>query len=368
MALSAYLDSLFRYTPYDVSDKEARAIALNKEEWIVSKLLRKRFRRSAVHPDTRATISEKVRLTLDEEVPLYIIVGFGGYKHFWNPSHPRVDFAELFNLEFMARYLAPVVAVHEPGVILEYESEDLILTLIDNYPPSALDDYAASFRGLLREFQKRAGLPANFQIRFMRPQEEEPYRSNDYQTKLFQKIEALRAENEKEWETLSAQERQERLHRTPRSIMWRGHDDLTTLSDEEREKKLVESKILNETYYEADFEFRGDYFEGGNHIPVVLTWGLSSENVGHWLTLASTDSSTVDFWIGRGILEQHEERFVNRIVSRTQYARLGGDLTVYPALDWAAGVPELVNLEQIEVVPANILLAAVAQGRAPTRT
>lgn len=72
-----------------------------------------------------------------------------------------------------------------------------------------------------------------------------------------------------------------------------------------------------------EVNFIGDYYNGENRIPVVLTWGLSFDNKEmNWLTLGSTFSSTVDFWIGRGILERHENKFVPRIVSATQYDKI----------------------------------------------
>ncbi|MFH1832825.1 MAG: hypothetical protein ABH816_01475 [Candidatus Levyibacteriota bacterium] len=70
---------------------------------------------------------------------------------------------------------------------------------------------------------------------------------------------------------------------------------------------------------EADYEFRKDYFAGDNHISLVLSWGTTEMNVDNCLTLGSTYSSSVDFWIGRGILEDRGNKFVPRIVSKNQH-------------------------------------------------
>lgn len=43
-------------------------------------------------------ISQKIQLAVDANEPIYLIIIFGGYKHFWNDSYPHVDWAELFNL------------------------------------------------------------------------------------------------------------------------------------------------------------------------------------------------------------------------------------------------------------------------------
>jgi hypothetical protein len=344
----SHLDSLTSFTPYEVTAKDERALVMDRESWIVRKLLRKPFRRGPLHPDAMEDVRLKVRRSLSDSEPIYLIICFGGYKHFWNSSHPYVDYAELFNLSFMTRFLAPILAVHEPGAILDYESEDLVLPLIDNYPPGALEKYASSFRALVEQYTSRTTLPTNLTIRLMRPQDEDPFKSHGYAVKLFERIDDLRGAKEEEWAALSENDRAERLHRTPRSIMWNGREDLTGLSDDERLQRMIRSKVLNETYYDADFEFREEYLTGGTHIPFVLTWGRSSENVGNWITLASTDSSTVDFWIGRGILDHQGSRLINRIVSRTQYESARCEITSYPGLDWG-DLPELANLRSIDV-------------------
>jgi hypothetical protein len=360
-AVSAHLDSLLTFPRLQLTPKDERAIRADRSDWIVRHLLLKRYRRAPVHPDTLADVQRKVALSLSSNEPIYIIVCFGGYKHFWNPSHPYVDFAELFNLNFMARYLAPILLVHKPGIILEYEAEDIVIPLIDNYPEERLDAYAASFRALIREYVRRSKCPDNFRIRYFRTQEEEPYKSQNYTKRLFERITELRGKKEAEWKLLSKKEQADRLHRTPRSIMWAGRTDLTHLSNAEREAKMIESKILNETYYDADFEFKLDYFTGGTHIPVVQTWGLSSENTGHWLVLASTDSSTVDFWIGRGILERDSSRAFDRVVSHRQYDAVRSVLFRQPGYSWAGDVLGLQNLKEVEVVERSAFDAAVAQ-------
>lgn len=131
--------------------------------------------------------------------------------------------------------------------------------------------------------------------------------------------------------------------------MWKGKEDWTKFTGKEREEKIIESKMLNEAYYDADYEQRKDYFEGSNHIPIVLSWGKTYENATNWLTLGSTFSSMVDFWVGRGIVEEREDKFVPRIVSQNQYKEIKDKLeTVKTNL-----VP-LKNFELIEVYKGQL--------------
>ena len=350
--VKAHLNYLLDFPGGELSQVDSQSAKTNKPLFILDKLLNKKFRRAPVHPERRKDIEAKVNMSIKANEPIYLIICFGGYKHFWNASHPKIDFAELFNLHFMSEYVAPILKVHEPGVVLDYESEDVIIPAIDNYPKKSLDEYSASFRALLSAYQERCNLPPNFKINLVRPQELEYYKKQDYETRLFKRIEERRANKIKTWEALSDREQQERLHRTPRSIMWKGEKDLSGLNDKEKEKWIVRSKIDNEIYYDADFEFRGEYLTGGNHIPLVLSWGLCEENAGHWLTIASTKASTVDFWIGRGILDIYNGKVLDRVISQRQYKKIKPNLKVCDGFEWA-DASTLENLKTIDVLEDN---------------
>lgn len=126
------------------------------------------------------------------------------------------------------------------------------MPLIDNYPEEFLDAYAQSFRKLISIYSKK--LPSNFKINYVRSQEQ-------YDTsKLFAKIKEMLPERIKQWRALPEEEKEKRLHRTPKSIMWKGIEDWSFLSEDEKNKKMEISKITNEVYYDADAEFRGEYF------------------------------------------------------------------------------------------------------------
>ena len=138
---------------------------------------------------------------------------------------------------------------------------------------------------------------------------------------IIQEVEKLLPERWVKWGTYTPEQKDNELKRSMRSVFWNGKLDLTQLSEEERQNKVIESRLIELAYYdiEAKAEFLGNYFLEDNHIFVCFSFGLSPDNYDHWLTLGSTYSSIVDFWIGRGILEKNNEGFVNRIVSKRQY-------------------------------------------------
>jgi hypothetical protein len=345
-----YLDGLFHFPEAALSAEESRVATEDIVKFIVNRLFSRQFRRTKVHPDTQKDIEDKVKKSVESNKPIYLVICFGGYKHYWNPSYPNVDFAELFNFHFMAEWVAPILKVYKPGVNIDYEFENIVVPMVDNYPKRDIDIYADSFKALIAEYMTRAKPPQNFRINAFIPQELEEYRQKDYENRLFKRMEELMPKRAEEWAGISDDERKNRLHRTPKAFMWKGDKDLSGLSEKEKEDIMIRSKELIEAYYEADFELRGDYFVGGNHIPVLLSFGLSAENVGHWLTITAAKGSNVDFWVGRGIVEASEGRIVPRIVSHNQYDALKQKIKTTEGFKWVAEGSLLKNLKSIDVV------------------
>lgn len=348
-AIAKYIEErLAKFSHYSLTEDDINFIEKQgKSEFILKKLLLKNFRKSKVHEDTRNAIKQKIAMSIEKNIPIHLIICFGGYKHFWNPSHPTADWAEFFNLKFMEEIVSPILAVHAPGVILDYESEDVIIPWMDNYSEQDMDEYAGSFRHLINVLSK--SYPQNFKINYIRSQEQ-------YNTQLlFDGINERLPQKIKEWCGLSDEEKNKRLKRSPNSIKWQGKKDLTNMNDDEKEKKIQMSKMLNELYYEVDFLFRKDYFEGENHIPLVLSWGLSDENVGHWVVIGSTRASQVDFWIGRGILEYRSGKFIERVLSKKQYDSIKSGLKKFRT----EGIT-FKNFKEIEVYEGFLDLANIS--------
>ncbi len=148
--IKQYIKDLLSVFPeYIVSPEDEEKIKHDRAQWMAGKLTLKKFRKAKVTEKTKLDILQKIRMSVKENKPIHLIVCLGGYKHFWNPSAPRADWAEFFNLVFMTEYVAPVLKIYPPGVILDYESEDAIMPVIDNYPEEHLDAYAGSFRELI---------------------------------------------------------------------------------------------------------------------------------------------------------------------------------------------------------------------------
>lgn len=312
-----YLKELLEIFPaYQLTEDDKKLVQRNTAEFILSKLLRKKFRKQKLHPDTIKEFTEKIAARVKNNEPIHFTIPFGGYKHYWNPSHPEPDWAEIFTLRFLTEWVSPIIASYDKGVVIDFISEDMILSRMNNYPEEVLEKYSLSFRAVLDIYKK--SLPKNFSINYFRVGDK--YDKN----KIVSEVEALLPERWKKWAAYTNEEKEMELKRSRRSVMWKGKEDLTSLSDDAKEKKMIESRLIELAYYdtEAKSEYLGDYFTEDNHIPICFSFGLSPDNATHWITLGSTYASTVDYWIGRGILEKGEQGFTPRIVSKEQYQKI----------------------------------------------
>lgn len=325
-SITDYLRRLLtEHEPYVLSGDDRNKLAQNKVQFITGKIGRKKFRRHELVDKTRQAISEKVAISIKEDKPLHFVIPFGGYKHFWNPSYPEPDWAELFNFRYLAEYVAPVLAVHKPGVIIEYMSEDVILNRMNNYPQKALDRYSEIFRQVQSWYSQY--IPKNLKFRFFRVGE------RCKGDKIVKTIEKLLTQRRKAFAELSKEQKKQELHRSFRSVFWGGDKDLTNLSEHDKEERVIESRLIELAYYETESkpEFMGNYLGEDNHICICFSFGTTHDNDEYQdLTLGSTYGSLVDFWIGRGILTQKDGTFRPRIISRNQYAALKNKLETIP--------------------------------------
>lgn len=326
---------------YELSLDETRQAARSKSDFITRKILRKKYRRRA-DGNRRAKIAAKVVQCICEDRAIGFTIPFGGYKHFWNPSYPQPDWAELFHFRQMTEYLLPILAVHAPGVVLEYVSEDLIVPRMDNYPDEALDAYASSFHQIVDWYDHFT--PNNLEMRF--------WRLGDYYDKqaIIDRIEQALPARLEAFHKLPADQQAHELRRSVRSVFWNGKQDLSSLNAEQRHVRIIEARLMEKAFSDIAFgpDFAGTYYDDDNRICTCFSFGMSSDNdIRCFLTLQSSPGSIVDHWIGRGVLQEHGQRLRGTIVSRLQYRQLLNRIHATPVK--RPSVP-LANCRSIEIV------------------
>ena len=90
------------------------------EEFIIWKLLSKKFRKYSIDEKTREHIKISIRLNIKNRQPIQFIFPFGGYKMWCLPSFPYPDWAELFSISYYCSYIAFITKVYKPGAKLYF--------------------------------------------------------------------------------------------------------------------------------------------------------------------------------------------------------------------------------------------------------
>jgi hypothetical protein len=307
---------------------------------IIDRLFSKKYRKYKIDPSVKEDISKQLDQIIANNQKIIFTPAFGGYKHHWSGSYPYTDWAEIFNLKFLLEYLAPIFNSYEKGIEIEYESEEVIIEKINNMPQEDINKYTQSWYKLLELFNSK--LSDNVKIKYTLAKES------------YSKEKLFKAMNEKyqEFDELfdTYEDKDYRLSKASTNIMWNGKEDLTNLTEEEKQDYIKKSRVLDEVFLAVDFELREAFFFQENRILLCFSFGLCPEGA-EALHIGSCASSMVDFWAGIGILEIREGKIVPRIISKTQFDKIGNDL-----------IKISVDIEELKQVNSNYDFVYVYNG------
>ena len=132
------------------------------EEAVLARVMSKKFRKLKVDQDTIDFTRGSIKIALEGNKPLSIGCVHGGTKLWRFDEYPEVDWAELFNMIYYAKWMRYIAAVYEPGVVLEYFSMDIVQQRLNNLPRSETNQYTQTFKTIINWFKRY--LPDN--IRF----------------------------------------------------------------------------------------------------------------------------------------------------------------------------------------------------------
>lgn len=302
----------FNNFPETSLDKE------NFKQEVLRRLFLKRYSKKAQFDAAKEYTETKLDNILKDNLPFIFCFCFGGYKHFWSPTYPEPDWAEVFTIKFLMEYILPIAKSYDYGVNLEFESEEVAISDMNNVPQEGLDKYNKVFKELLDYINKKTDEPINLNLVLAKDfydKEELLSKMNDYIKDVGDRFEKL-----------DEKEKIIRLRRAETNIKWDGIKDLTKLNENERKKVIYDSRILNEAFLDIDYELRGkEYFEKENLIPLLGTFGYGAGGE-LWLHVASNKTSVVDFWTGIGILEVRENEILERTLSEKQFNNIKNQL------------------------------------------
>ena len=288
------------------------------KEQILNRLFSRKWSRKAQYEEAKKYTEEKVDNILTNNLNFIFCFCFGGYKHFWTPTYPEPDWAEIFTIKYLMEYVLPIAQTQDKKVNIEFESEEVALTYMNNTPQEGMDKYNKVFKKIINYINNKTEYPIDLSIVLAR----------DFydREKLLNKMYDYLPEVQERFNKLNEMEKEIRLKRAETNIMWKGKENLTNISDEEKRKFIYNSRTLNEAFLDIDYELRGkEYFEKENLIPLLGSFGLGAGGE-LWLHLASNKSSLVDFWAGMGILEIREEKIIEKTISQKQFEQIKNEL------------------------------------------
>ena len=324
----------------------------NLGEKALNRIFLRRYRKYATTQEVRDFVKSRLDNIIAKSLPMIFVPSFGGYKHWWTPTYPKCDWAEVFNIKFLLEFLAPIYNSYKNNTVaIEYESEEVILSELNNIPQEGLDAYTQSFRDVLSIFQSIIGDKVELSLILAREQYESVGFSKE---KLLSRIEEMMPDYYKRFDSYDEEDKKRRISKVKTNFKLDGVKDYTNLTEEETYNLYRWSRVFNEAFLDADYEVRGEsFFDDESTIPLLFSFGLGPGGEA-WPHIGSSSSSMVDFWAGMGILEKRDNgTIIPRIISKTQYDLIKNDLIRVPVKTKLSGLND--NYDYIDVYVGTLV-------------
>ncbi len=272
-------------------------------ESILKALMSKRFRKFSIPEKNQNIIRAAIEKNIANGEPVKIAWPFGGYKLWRLDETPEADWAELFTIMYIARWLKPVCALYPHGVVFTFWVDEVVISKMNNIPQSDLDAYQASFNDLLMFIEP--WLPSNlaFEVFLERAQYES---AQAFETGLANEMEQLaktRATNPQPLSDASRNSIEMNVKPSPEQLkdpLWREKVDLMHYAYYNLQEK---QNRLRPAYTTANITAFTTFFEP-NVIPI-----------------GTTKTSIAKFWVGVGALQRRDDGFIETILSPSQLDR-----------------------------------------------
>ena len=229
------------------------------------------------------------------------------YKLWRLEEAPETDWAELFALMYYSNWVRPVCEIYEPGVWFDFFVDDYIVNRLNNTPIEDINAYIKSYQSLI-DFLK-SYQPKNLKMTITTVggqfSSEEAFNES-----LKRNLEKLTAETPSGLPELSeAQRAMVGLNAKPTEEQ---------LRDPKWQEKVFH---LHNAYMSTKAE--PGYHKGRPEKIMAFTQPLPS---GTTISVGTTKSSIMKFWIGVGALEKSGDSFRQLVLSPSQLEKINFSL------------------------------------------
>jgi hypothetical protein len=263
-------------------------------------LMSKKFRKYCVPENNQAIIRAAIEKNIANGEPIKISWPFGGYKLWSLEETPEVDWAELFSLMYLIRWLKPVCALYAKGVEFTFWVDEVVIAKLNNIPQADLDAYQQSFAGLLKFIEPSLPTNLKFEVFLERSQ----YKSYEaFEAGLAAEMEKLNKVREANPEPLS-------------DAAIRSIEMNVKLTPEQAKDPLWREKVdlMHYAYYnlqEQQDRIRPSYITANT----VAFTVFFEPNV---IPIGTTKTSIAKFWVGVGALKARGDSYIETVLSPEQ--------------------------------------------------
>lgn len=329
MQANQFIKNLIESIPdYKLSSDEEKCIKFEGiEQFIFRKLNSKKFRNSKVPEALEISIKKAINFSVKNNLPIHIVLPFGAYKR-WNlPTHPGIDFAEVFNLILMREFLTPIAKAYKYGVILHYYSVELFVERNNRIPQKDIDFYQKDFIFLLEKFKKY--LPANMQLKFTNLREEIS------QEEALKAVEIKVKELKANWPNVEKEVQDIKIKRAKVNCK-------VDINDPNYNEIILDAVFVHDAFASECWSKNGQIKWINKPDMIVIghsytgTWGLH---------IKSSTSSRVNFWVGIGALKIQDGKYLPTILTYEQFYSLNKEYFTTEKVDFLfKGFSNLSNI------------------------
>lgn len=282
-----YLRKLVQFDDSQIASRWKKLInrGTSLQALISERLTSKKYRGSSLDNNVEERVKFVVENVVTHQSPLRLIVPIGGYKSPSSQEQHRCGWSEMFAIANICELVAPICAFHEPGVEVEFSSDQAVVPTLTKATPELLERYAAQFEQLISHFQ----IKQRPNLRLRQSQLNEYYDT----AQLIQDMTRIGRELEASWYTKLSHMQRLRQQQSATNNFFSKTPGGAAQPFEEIQRSICQ----HEAYLRIDKESRKHILFADNTIPVALRKGLKG-----WLHLGSNRRSAVQFWVGSGLL------------------------------------------------------------------
>lgn len=267
-------------------------------------LTRSSFRRTSLDAASLSDVRAEVESQMSSGEPIKLCVPFGGYKSWRVSTAPLPDWAEVFALNHLCKYIF-ALAAYPGGATLEFSYCSNVIGRMSNMPERYSAEYITRFGHLIDDFNLL--LPAHIRLGLV--DIATLYSPEELEAELVANYER----NQQRWlELLPEAEREKKVRSARRNLMADGIVDLTRAQGDEWESLCINAAMWCDAV--DSLSRRRRFNKLTERIQLVYVRGPKPS-----IHIGSCEMSSSHFWVGTGVAQQlSASRVCQRIVSQAE--------------------------------------------------